>query len=283
MGPSCTLSPLQTPSLPTTVQVIESTALEAHVAFAAPTYTLEVSLGAGASGLDVAVTTGAAESTTRTVSIAFAASPGAAMTTSSPAGWQNRPEQHVFDPTFFPAVAWAQIDGWAVLLRQSTGVRMSTPGQMELMAARDARSEQCDVMGGTGSDPDQHRIEWRIARAASVADAERAAQAFDRPLDLELGPTLQATTTDLPAQASLASIDGEAVISAIKPADRGDGVILRVLLMPGPAALHLSSLAGKQVSVVDLAERDLPTPVSTGDAIPLDPAVYGPIVTLRLR
>jgi hypothetical protein len=284
MGTGCTLTPLSPPSQPTTVQVLESTALEVRASFVAPTYTLEASLGAGANALDVAVTTGAAQATTRTVSVAFAASPGATMTTSSPAGWQSRPEQHVFDPTFFPAVAWAQTGGWAVLLRQSTGVRMSTPGQMELMAARDARSEQCDVMGGTGSDPDPHRIEWRIARAASVADAERAAQAYDRPLDLEPGSIEQASTTDLAPQASLASIDGEAVISAVKPADRGVGVILRVLLMPGPAQVHLaSSLAGRQVSVVDLAERDLPTPVGTGNTIPLDAAVYGAIASLRLR
>jgi hypothetical protein len=284
MGSACTLAPLQAPAWPSTVQVLESTALEVRVAFVAPTYTLEASLGAGASGLDVAVTTAAAQATTRTVSLAFTAGAGEPMTTSSPAGWQSRPEQHVFAPTFFPAVAWAQIDGWAVLLRQSTGVRMTTAGQMELMAARDARSEQCDVMGGTGSDPDAHRIEWRIARAASVADAERAAQAYDRPIDLELGSTQQASTTDLPTQASLASVDGEAVISAIKPADRGAGVILRVLLMPGPAEIHLaSSLAGRQVSVVDLAERDLPTPVTPGDTVALDPAVYGAIANLRLR
>jgi hypothetical protein len=284
MGPSCTLTPLAPPSQPGTVQVLESTALEAHVAFVGPAYTLEASLGAGASGLDVAVTTAAAQATTRTVSIAFAASPDAAMATSSPAGWESRPAQYVFDPTFFPAVAWARIDGWAVLLRQSTGVRMSTPGQMELMAARDARNEQCDVMGGTGTDPDSHRIEWRITRAASVADAERAAQAYDRPIDLVLGSIQQASTTDLPAQASLASVDGQAVISAIKPADRGPGVIVRVLLMPGPAEVQLaSSLAGRQVNVVDLAERDLPTPVSSGNTIALDPAVYGPIASLRLR
>jgi len=284
MGPACTLTPLQPPSLPSTVQVLESTALEERVAFVGPTYTLEASLGAGASGLDVAVTTAAAQSTTRTVSIAFAAAAGAAMTTSSPAGWESRPGEYVFDPTFFPAVAWAAVDGWAVLLRQSTGVRMSMPGQMELMAARDARNEQCDVMGGTGSDPDAHRIEWRIARAASVADAERAAQAYDRPLDLELGSTGQAAMTDLSTQASLASIDGEAVISAIKHADRGDGVILRVLLMPGPAQVHLtSSLAGRQASVVDLAERDVATPVTPGDTLALDAAIYGAIASVRLR
>ena len=278
MGPACTLTPMSPPSLPSTVQVLELASLEVRVAFVAPTYTLEASLGAGTSALDVAITTAAAETTTRTVSLDLAVAPGAGMTTSSPAGLQARPAQYVFDPTFFPAVAWTKVDDWAVLLRQSTGVRMSTPGQLELMAARDARNEQCDVMGGTGTDTDAHRIEWRIVRAVSAADAERAAQAYDRPLDLELlASAQQASPTDLPAQASLASIDGEGVISAIKPADRGDGVIVRVLLQPGPAELHLtSSLAGRQVNAVDLAERDLSTPVVSGDTIPLDPGGLRP-------
>lgn len=289
MGAACQLAPLQAPALPTAVQVLESTPLEARVAFSGATYTLEASLAAGATGLDVAVTTAAAQATTRTVSIALAAPAGAAMNTSSPAGWETRPPAYVFNPTFFPAVAWAQVGGWAVLLRQSTGVRMSTPGQLELMAARDARNEQCDVMGGTGTDTAAHRVEWRIARAASAADAERAAQAFDRPLDLELGPTAAGGggTTDLPAQGSLASVDGDAVISAIKPAERGDGVVLRVLLMPGPAQVHLAGpLAGRQASAVDLAERDLATPAGvpvTGDTVALDRGTFGAIAGVRLR
>jgi hypothetical protein len=152
------------------------------------------------------------------------------------------------------------------------------------MVARDARDEQCDEMGGTGSDPDVHRIEWRIARAAGVADAERAAQAFDRPLDLELGPLVQAGVTDLAAQSSLASVDGDAVISAIKPAERGGGVILRTLLMPGPAQVQLGPLlAGRQLGVVDLAERDLANPVPQGNQLSLDRTTYGAIAGFRLR
>ena len=63
-----------------------------------------------------------------------------------------------------PAVEWVEVAGWAVLLRQSTGVRMSTPGDVELMAARDARAEKCDAEGGSGSDAGKHRFEWRIGK-----------------------------------------------------------------------------------------------------------------------
>jgi hypothetical protein len=284
MGPGCTLTPMPPAALPSTVQVIESTALEAHVAFVAPTFTVEASVGAGASGLDLAVATGAAEATTRTVTLSLAAPAEANLITSSPAGWQLRAPTHIFDPTFYPAVGWAEVAGWAVLLRQSTGVRMATPGVVELMTARDARTEQCDVMGGTGSDPGQHRIEWRIERVVAAADAERAAQSFDRPLDLLFEWPLQAATTDLPAQSSLASADGDAVLSAIKPADRGGGVVLRALLMPGPGTLTLSpSLAGRQLTVVDLAERNGTSLGTAGTSVALDPATYGGIAGFRLE
>jgi hypothetical protein len=282
--PGCQLAPLPAAPGPSTAQVLESTRLEARVAFSGPTFTVEVSLGAGASGLDVAVVTGAAQGTTRTVSLALAVAPGAPLRTSSPAGWQERPAQRVYDPTFYPAVAWTQVDRWAVLLRQSTGARMSEPGRLELMAARDARSEHCDVMGGTGSDPGPHRIEWRIERAASVAEAERAAQAFDRPLALELVGTQQAATTDLARQSSLVSVDGDGVVSALSPAERGDGAVLRVLLLPGPAQVHLSpAFVGKQLGVVDLGERDGKALGVATDTLALDPATYGSVAAFRLR
>jgi len=80
-------------------------------------------------------------------------------------------------------------------------------------------------------------------RRRSVADAERAAQAYDRPIDLELGSTPAGEHHRLfPRKRRLASVDGEAVISAINPRT-GAGVILRVLLMPGPAEIHLASSA----------------------------------------
>jgi hypothetical protein len=284
MGPGCQLAPLAAPAGPTTVQVIESDGIGARVAFTGGAFTLEASLAAGASALDLAVTTGAAQATTRTVSLALAVPAGATLGTSSPAGWQTRAPAHVFDPTFYPAVAWAQVGGWAVLLRQSTGVRMSTPGKLEIMAARDARNEQCDVMGGTGSDPSAHRIEWRIARAGSAAEAERAAQSFDRPLELVFDAPSQAGATDLAAQTSLASIDGDAVISAIKPADRGAGVILRVLLMPGPGQVHLGAgLAGRQLGTVDLAERDTGDLGVAPDTFTVDAVTRGTIASFRLQ
>jgi hypothetical protein len=282
--PGCTLDATPRASGPVAVTVLESTPLQVRVSFTASSYSVEASLAAGVDGLDLAVTTGAAQGTTRTVSLALAAGPDAALETSSPAGWQARPAQHVFDPTFFPAVSWAQVGSVAVLLRQSTGVRMSTPGLLELMVARDARSEQCDIMGGTGSDTGSHRIEWRMVTATTPAAAEVAAQAFARPLDALLVGTAQGSSASLAPSASLASVSGEAVLSAIKPAERGAGVIVRALLLPGPGQLQLgSSLAGAKLELVDLAERDVQSLGTAGATVRLDPAGTGSIVGLRLH
>jgi hypothetical protein len=279
----CTLDATPRVPGPASFTVLESTPLQVRVSFAASTYTLEASLAAGVDGLDVAVTTGAAEGTTRTFSLSLADSGDDALKTSSPAGWQVRPAQHVFDPTFFPAVSWAQVGGVAVLLRQSTGVRMSTPGALELMVARDARAEQCDVMGGTGSDASTHRIEWRLSPASTPASAETAAQVFARPLDALLVGTAQAAGPSLPPVSSLASVSGQAVISAIKPADRGGGVIVRALLLPGPGQLQLGpSLVGSKLEQVDLTERNVQSLGTAGATIPLDAAGTGSIVGLRL-
>src|SRR5207248_10726922 len=96
------------------------------------------------------------------------------------------------------------------------------------------------------------RIEWRIERAAPSADAERAAQAWNRPvaaLSVPLG------NGDLPAALSLLQLDGPGVISALKPADRGDGIVLRA---QGAVHVRLSQLLQGRMAVrIDAAERDL--------------------------
>ena len=278
--PGCALAPVAPAPPSETVQVLEQGALRVHVAFVGADATREVTLDAGAAALDLAFVTGAAESTTRTAAFAFAVPPQAALSTSVPAGWTVRSPERLFTPTFWATTEWAQVGSWAVLLRQSTGVRMDTPGHVELIAARDARQEQCDIEGGTGTDTTTHRIEWRIVRAADAISAALAAQVFDRPLELVSVPVAPAFG-GLAASGSVISIGGGGVITAVKPADRGPGVIVRVQLVAGGATLALPpTLPHGTITVTDLAERDgdrLPA----HDTVGLDPA-GGSLRTLRL-
>jgi hypothetical protein len=280
----CAFAPMPDPADADTVQVLENGALGVRVAFKSASSTREASLGASATGLSVAVVTGAAEATTRTVGFSFIGAADAQLRTSSPAGFVARPLERVYSPTFWPAVAWAEYSGTAILLRQSTGAMMSVPGIIELMAARDARSEKCDVLGGSGSDTGIHRIEWRIERVASPARAELMAQAFDRPIDLEVLTTAQGATTDLPAELSLVGVTGDGIVSALKPATRGGGIILRALPMPGPVHVRLGpTLIGKSITVVDLAERDGKSLGAAPQVLDFDAATFGPIASVRLR
>ncbi len=266
---------------PDTLEVLDDGALEVRVAFHTGAVTREASLGAGDTGLDIAVTTNAAEGTTRTVGFSLAVPPDAKLQTSLAGGYAERPLEALYSPTFWPAVAWVRAGDWAIALRQSTGVRMSTPGELELMAARDARGEKCEVEGGTGSDPDLHRIEWRIEHAPSPADAARAAQAFDRPLTLAMVDASQAQTTDLPEERSLLQVDGDGIVTALKPAERGSGLIVRAVLLPGPVVVR--GLAGKKVTAVDLAERDLRSMGTAGDGLVLDAGELGSIASVRVE
>jgi hypothetical protein len=280
----CTLTPMSAPPPAETVEVLDATGLGACVVFHGADADREASLTAGATGLSLAVTTGAAMGTTRTVSFSLAVPRDAALTTAEPAGSTVRPAEHIFTPTFWSAVGWAQVGDLAILLRQSTGVRMSTPGALELMAARDARVEQCDVEGGDGSDTTIHRIEWRIQPASTAAEAEQAAQAFNRPIDLEVVPLTQAPTLDLPGETSLLGVSGAGIVSALKPADRGGGVILRAVLMPGPVTITLPpSLVGKQMTRVDVAERDSAPLGTAGTTLVLDRETFGAIASVRLQ
>ena len=282
--PGCELTPLTPPAAADTIEVVESTGLMARVAFHSASYVREASLGAGATGLSFAITTGAAQGTTRTVALSLSATAGDPLKTSVAGGFSERVPERLYTPTFWPVTEWASVGGWAILTRQATGVRMSTPGEIELMAVRDARSEQCDVEGGVGSDTGKHRIEWRIERAANVASSARAAQAFNRPITLSVVGVEQAATLDLEQEASLLQAEGEGVVTALKPATRGGGVIIRAVLTPGPLTLHLPpALAKRTLTIVDAVERDKTTLGPAGATVVLDAAVYGSIATLRLQ
>jgi hypothetical protein len=279
---SCVFSPLAAPTDADTVYLVENSALGVRVQLTSASSTREVALYANASALEVAIMTGAAEKTTRTVGFSFA-SGAAPLRTSSPAGFIERPLQRVYTPTFWPAVSWTEVGNDVILLRQTTGVMMSTGGALELMVARWAPMEQCDVEGGTGDDPDMHRIDWRIERAGDP-QAEIDAQSFNRPITFDTVPLDQATTLDLATQTSLLGVSGDGIVSTLKPADRGGGVILRVLPMNGPVHVALPpALAQTQATLVDLAERDGKVIGQAGASMDFDRATYGAIVSIRLQ
>ncbi len=286
--PGCSLAPIPASPgeiLSESIAVTDQSALSATVTITSSTSVREARLDAGAAGLFLALTSAAPlQGTLRTASFDFAVTPGAPLRTSLAGGYAERPVQHVYTPTFWPAVAWVTTGNAAVLLRQSTGVTFSAAGHVELMSARDARVEQCDYEGGTGSDPDTHRFEWFVTQAASPADAELAAQAFNRPLSAVALSGNPDPGASLPPEQSLVSVQGAGVISALKPAERGQGIILRALLLPGPLTVTIpSAWAQRELVRTDAVERDIADLGTAGTSFVLDRDHFGAIATVRLR
>jgi Glycosyl hydrolases family 38 N-terminal domain/Alpha mannosidase middle domain len=280
--PGCSLTPIASPSpKPDVVQIVDRSALSATVRIVSPSAVREARLDAGDGGLRLALIAAAALGTTRTATFRFASS--GSLRTSLAGGFAEREPERVYTPTFWPAVDWLSVGPAAILLRQSTGARLAASGEAELMAMRWAPSEECDIEGGMGDDAGVHRIEWMLTAAASPAAAARAAQSFNRPLAF-LRTDGKSASGALAAEGSLVSIDGEALISALKPADRGDGVILRALLLPGPATVHLSpALASLARTRTDALERDLADLGAASDTLLVDAATFGSIATVRLH
>ncbi len=241
--PGCALTaiaPSSSDAAGETVEVLDCSRLSARVAFVSATAVREARLDAGEAGLQLALTTSAQQMTTRTATFRFAAGASPPLRTSLAGGFAERPAERVYTPTFWPVVEWLSVGNWAVLVRQSTGARLSDSGEVELMAVRDARSEQCDIEGGTGTDTDTHRLEWYVTSAANPATAAAAAQGFNRAVVVRRIAGSASATADLAVEDSLLSVEGPGLVTAIKPAERGDGVIVRALLQPGPITLHLS-------------------------------------------
>lgn len=281
----CHFQPLARSTAGESVEVLEDSKLEVRVAFRRADVTREATLAVGDAGLSLAITTGARETTTRTVSFALRGPANATFASSVPGGYAERPLQRVYSPTFWPAVAWVKFGDAVISLRQSTGARMTAPGQIELMAARDSRRDACELQGGYGTDIGVHRIEWRIDRATSVAAAAAAAQGFNRPLEVEpIALPSSAARPPLPAAMSLLQVNGDGIVSALKPADRGQGVIVRALLLPGPLTVHLpDAWVGKTLVRVDATERDRQVLGRAGATLRFDAAQDGSIPSVRLR
>ncbi|MFT3835379.1 MAG: hypothetical protein QM723_00075 [Myxococcaceae bacterium] len=264
-----------------TVQVLEQSGYRTRIAFAGGDSTREAWLDTGGYGLNLAFTSAAGAGITRDVNFALSADGGTHLV-SLAGGYHDPGADRVYTPTWWPAVEWVSSGPWALLLRQSTGVRFDPAGGLEVMAVRDAGVERCDVLGGVGTDPDVHRIEWELVRADTPTVAMQHAQAFNRPV---VGVQVDAPThLTGNFDGQVLSLEGDGVVSAIKPADRGAGVVVRVLLTPGPVTLHLgTAFKGRQVVHVDSAERDLEELGPVSASIVLDREHYGPIASIRIR
>jgi hypothetical protein len=197
--------------------------------------------------LRVKATGSSARGTTTVLRIAVA-EPGESVRMGVAGGSVGRPLSRGFDPTFWPAVRYAA-HGRAVLsLGFSTGVHATASGALEWIAFRNANDEKpCTSLGAEGTDDSvtTEVVELGIAGEDEIARSI----ALSRPLIRVLQP---AHGGDLASTGRLITIEG-AVATAIKPAERGDGLIVHLL---GKGTLTPGALPWTSSSPVDWLERD---------------------------
>jgi len=250
--------------------------------FGSPTLMHAITLQPEDRGPTFELKTSAERGTSRCVTFSLADT-AAPLVTGQAAGLVQRPLVKVYPRTWWPAVDWLKVGQAAFVLRQSTGVHMGQGGQLELMVARNPADEPCDAEGAKGSDDGEHTVTWRVVPVATDADAAVAAQAFNRPI-LQRNGGAWVAKHDLSAVGSLARLEGPGVLTAWKPAERGAGIIVRALLLPGPCKLLLGKqFLGRTVTVVDAAERDIRTLGNATAAITLNRGQLGAIATLRIH
>ena len=182
-----------------------------------------------------------------------------------PYGVVERPVQKIFNPTFWAVKNWVDLEdasksfGVNLALTAPASVHASQNGILEMIVLRYAPQER--VMGvpllafpAIGSDPAEHEIEYAFWPHGSGSWLERKAFATAKN-------SLSGSWAD-PAKPDLQELAGsvvqtdrdDVVITAIKKAESGEGVIVRLFkYADGPVSVKLN-FKGKPVKQAFLAD-----------------------------
>jgi hypothetical protein len=160
-------------------------------------------------------------------------------------------------------------------------------GALEWVAFRNARSEpNCDDVGPPGTEDVEATVELSLGRrdrttagAANIA----ASMALTRPMR---AVATDRHAGDLEHAGQLLAVEGDAVLAtALKPASRGDGLVLHLLRLGTESRtvrIRRGALAWNTVTRPDLLERD---DVSFGEAIDggVQLTLDAPLTAVRLK
>lgn len=187
----------------------------------------------------------------RTVTLACETLGGATtLTMAQPGGNIDRPLQRRYDPTYWPLHSWAAINGdragttmpFVVAAAVPTALHANDRGGVEVVVARNAPRELAwgvvPLLGpATGHEAGFHANElgFSFSAAPSLGVAGRrlqrrvdAAAGRDMPSWLvAVSATTTDSTTDQVDRGAITNVDDVEVV-AVKPAQRGDGIIVRL-------------------------------------------------------
>jgi hypothetical protein len=212
-----------------------------------------------------------------------------------PGGVIVRPSQKVYDPTFWPLQHFVHVqdgtDGWglAAWVRRPAAVTCRPDGRLELVALRNATRERAyglvPIMATPAAGHERSPYAFQYAlwftpagdwRANDVARVARRLRAMPWGSADPVEPDERASSLVIPDR-------DDVFVTAVKPASRGEGWIVRLqtYTLPGPSVSLM--LPGREVGsafLCDARERDLESLELRGGTAHL--TMPGAIATVRL-
>ena len=232
----------------------------------------------------------------RTVTVLFATSVLASrLFMDMPGGVIERPPEKFYVPTFWPLQHFVHIQdnagGWgmALCLDMPGAISYQPDGHLEVIALRNANRERAFgflpllAMPVTGHEQSIHAFNYALLFTPAGNWRDNgiplvARSVIDRPWDT----TGRAELREL-AESVVTTDRSDIIVTAVKPASRGDGLIIRLFTntSPGsPVSVTICDRIVKAAFLCDARERDLePLEVRDGTAHLTMPGAIG---TLRL-
>jgi hypothetical protein len=214
-----------------------------------------------------------------------------------PGGVLQRPRRKLYDPTFWPARSYVHVredstgQGLAAFLGSPACATLGPTGALEWVAARNAPREVAFGVlplvshPASGEHPDEHALDYGVWFTTDGDLAQQSLAAVSRRVlgDGWLAPS----APDLEGFVdSLVTTDRhDVLVSAVKTANRGPGVIVRLSTFGGGPGVGIARLrcASRRITAArlcDARERDLrDLPLEDGGvAVP----IAGALVSVRL-
>jgi hypothetical protein len=212
----------------------------------------------------------------------------------SPGGMVVRPPQKVYDPTFWPLHRFVHIrdkdtgSGLAIIQRYPGAISYQPDGRVELVALRNATREKAYVFipipgnPAEGFEKQRYVFDYALVftssgdwRQNNIADL-----AYSRMGEFWKYPNSSALRA---VESSVVTTDNADVwVAAVKPACRGDGVIVRLCTLSSPGEPVVVTYQNRDVKgafLCDARERNInPLEMHNGSALL---TMSGTIATLR--
>jgi hypothetical protein len=237
----------------------------------------------------------------RTVSLSFTTAISASeVAMAQPGGVVTRPFKKLYDPTFWPLQDFTHVRdsgdgrGLAVFVNVPTAVACREDGRVELVALRNASRERAfrfvplPANPATGYEGETYTFDYALLFTASGDWRTNqlphlAREVFYPPWDAGYERQLWERAASVATVEQGGEPSRDVAVTAVKPASRGDGLIVRLSapsLPDDPVTVALRNRVIEAAFLCDARERDLgPLEVREGNAILTLP---GTIATVRL-